>query len=249
MITEPSRPTPRYLSDLLRNGTPAALSDTELLNRFDGCQRRGDVHLPTRNHGALVSPLCRYRARPTHVSSRRAAGKERCPETRPPWATGRNRPHGVRRAGGRCSRGGVGPGVGYSAEGIPKHSLAGHVRRASPAEKDPFKTGTQGAFQTSSALLTGSKYRVSIRQDEGFIHESSTSCDSVAGWPRSIRRVPVGSPSRLPRRRGTPLWLGLRGPRPRGKRQARHFRGDEPRDREEIDRLRESGRAPTRSPS
>lgn len=34
MISEPLRAASKYLSDLLQNGTPAALSDTELLTRF-----------------------------------------------------------------------------------------------------------------------------------------------------------------------------------------------------------------------
>ncbi len=34
MISESSRTAPRYLSDLFHNGTPAALSDSELLDRF-----------------------------------------------------------------------------------------------------------------------------------------------------------------------------------------------------------------------
>jgi hypothetical protein len=40
VISEPSRTTPRYLSDLFRNGTPAVLRDAELLNQF--ATRRSD---------------------------------------------------------------------------------------------------------------------------------------------------------------------------------------------------------------
>ena len=40
MISEPSRAVPRYLSDLFRNGTPAALSDSELLDRFAARRQR-----------------------------------------------------------------------------------------------------------------------------------------------------------------------------------------------------------------
>jgi hypothetical protein len=42
VISEPSKATMRYLADLLRNGTPAALSDTELLNRFALRRSKGD---------------------------------------------------------------------------------------------------------------------------------------------------------------------------------------------------------------
>ena len=84
---------------------------------------------------------------------------------------------------------------------LPREFQSTHWRVTSDElvrlEKDPFKTGTQGAFQTSSALLTGSKSRVSIRQDEGFIHESSTSCDSVAGQgDRTLSHEPNSTFSR-----------------------------------------------------
>ena len=65
MISEPSRAAPRYLSDLLRNGTPAALSDAELLNRFAS---RSSEHDETAElafaallarHGPMVLRVCR----------------------------------------------------------------------------------------------------------------------------------------------------------------------------------------------
>ena len=65
MISESARATPRFLSYLLRNGTPAALSDTELLHRF---ARRQGEHDETAElafaallarHGPMVLRICR----------------------------------------------------------------------------------------------------------------------------------------------------------------------------------------------
>ena len=65
MISDPSRATPRYLADLFRNGTPAALSDTELLNRFALRQREHDETAELAfaallaRHGPMVLRVCR----------------------------------------------------------------------------------------------------------------------------------------------------------------------------------------------
>ena len=65
MISEPCSAVPRYLSDLLRNGTPAALSDAELLNRF--ASRRSEYDETAElafaallaRHGPMVLRVCR----------------------------------------------------------------------------------------------------------------------------------------------------------------------------------------------
>ena len=65
MISERSRAIPKYLSDLFRNGTPAALSDAELLNRF--ATHRSDDHETAElafatllaRHGPMVLRVCR----------------------------------------------------------------------------------------------------------------------------------------------------------------------------------------------
>ena len=65
MISEPSRAAPRYLADLFRNGTPAALSDTELLNRFASRQSEHDETAELAfaallaRHGPMVLRVCR----------------------------------------------------------------------------------------------------------------------------------------------------------------------------------------------
>ena len=65
MISEPSRAAPRYLSDLFRNGTPAALSDAELLNRFASRQSEHDETAELAfaallaRHGPMVLRVCR----------------------------------------------------------------------------------------------------------------------------------------------------------------------------------------------
>ena len=65
MISEPSRVAPRYLSDLFRNGTPAALSDAELLNRFASRQNEHDETAELAfaallaRHGPMVLRVCR----------------------------------------------------------------------------------------------------------------------------------------------------------------------------------------------
>ena len=65
MISEPSRAAPRYLSDLFRNGTPAALSDTELLNRFASRRSEHDETAELAfaallaRHGPMVLRVCR----------------------------------------------------------------------------------------------------------------------------------------------------------------------------------------------
>ncbi len=65
MISESSRAAPRYLADLFRNGTPSALSDSELLERF--AARRSE-HEETAElafaallarHGPMVLRVCR----------------------------------------------------------------------------------------------------------------------------------------------------------------------------------------------
>ncbi len=65
VITEPSRAVPRYLSDLFRNGTPAALSDAELLNRFASRRSEHDETAELAfaallaRHGPMVLRVCR----------------------------------------------------------------------------------------------------------------------------------------------------------------------------------------------
>jgi len=65
VISESSRAAPRYLSDLFRNGTPAALSDTELLNRFASRQSEHDETAELAfaallaRHGPMVLRVCR----------------------------------------------------------------------------------------------------------------------------------------------------------------------------------------------
>jgi DNA-directed RNA polymerase specialized sigma24 family protein len=65
VISEPARAAPRYLSDLLRNGTPAALSDAELLNRFASCHGKDDETAElaftalVARHGPMVLRVCR----------------------------------------------------------------------------------------------------------------------------------------------------------------------------------------------
>ena len=65
MISEPSRAAPRYLSDLFRNGTPAALSDAELLNRFASRRSEHDETAELAfaallaRHGPMVLRVCR----------------------------------------------------------------------------------------------------------------------------------------------------------------------------------------------
>ena len=65
MIGEPSRATPRYLSDLFRNGTPSALSDTELLYRFASRRNEHDETAELAfaallaRHGPMVLRVCR----------------------------------------------------------------------------------------------------------------------------------------------------------------------------------------------
>jgi DNA-directed RNA polymerase specialized sigma24 family protein len=65
VISEPSRTTPRYLSDLFRNGTPAALSDAELLDRFALRLSESDENAELAftallaRHGPMVLRVCR----------------------------------------------------------------------------------------------------------------------------------------------------------------------------------------------
>ncbi len=65
MISEPSRAAPRYLSDLFRNGTPAALSDSELLDRFAVRPSEHDETVELAfaallaRHGPMVLRVCR----------------------------------------------------------------------------------------------------------------------------------------------------------------------------------------------
>jgi RNA polymerase sigma factor (sigma-70 family) len=65
VIGEPSRATPRYLPDLLRNGTPSALSDTELLYRFASRRNEHDETAELAfaallaRHGPMVLRVCR----------------------------------------------------------------------------------------------------------------------------------------------------------------------------------------------
>ncbi len=65
MISEPSRAATRYLSDLFRNGTPAALSDAELLNRFASRRSEHDETAELAfaallaRHGPMVLRVCR----------------------------------------------------------------------------------------------------------------------------------------------------------------------------------------------
>ena len=65
MISDPSRAAPRYLSDLFRNGTPAALSDAELLNRFASRRSEHDETAELAfaallaRHGPMVLRVCR----------------------------------------------------------------------------------------------------------------------------------------------------------------------------------------------
>ena len=65
MISERSRAIPKYLSDLFRNGTPAALSDAELLNRFATRRSEDDEGAELAfatllaRHGPMVLRVCR----------------------------------------------------------------------------------------------------------------------------------------------------------------------------------------------
>ena len=65
VISEPCSAVPRYLSDLLRNGTPAALSDAELLNRFASRRSEYDESAELAfaallaRHGPMVLRVCR----------------------------------------------------------------------------------------------------------------------------------------------------------------------------------------------
>ena len=65
MISESSRTVPRYLSDLFRNGTPAALTDSELLDRFtasrDGHDETAELAFAAllARHGPMVLRVCR----------------------------------------------------------------------------------------------------------------------------------------------------------------------------------------------
>jgi len=65
VISESSRAVPRYLSDLFRNGTPSALSDAELLNRFAARRSEhdetGELAFATllARHGPMVLRVCR----------------------------------------------------------------------------------------------------------------------------------------------------------------------------------------------
>jgi DNA-directed RNA polymerase specialized sigma24 family protein len=65
VISEPARAASRYLSDLLRNGTPAALSDAELLNRFASRHGKDDETAELAftallaRHGPMVLRVCR----------------------------------------------------------------------------------------------------------------------------------------------------------------------------------------------
>jgi RNA polymerase sigma factor (sigma-70 family) len=65
MIRESSCAVPRYLSDLFRNGTPAALSDAELLNRFASRRSEHDETAELAfaallaRHGPMVWRVCR----------------------------------------------------------------------------------------------------------------------------------------------------------------------------------------------
>lgn len=65
MISESSRTGPRYLSDLYRNGTPAALSDSELLERFtaERVEHGETAELAfaalLARHGPMVLRVCR----------------------------------------------------------------------------------------------------------------------------------------------------------------------------------------------
>jgi RNA polymerase sigma-70 factor (ECF subfamily) len=65
VISEPCRSAPRYLTDLFRDGTPAALSDGELLDRFalrpsehDESAELAFAALLAR-HGPMVLRVCR----------------------------------------------------------------------------------------------------------------------------------------------------------------------------------------------
>jgi len=65
VISQSSRSAPRYLSDLFRNGTPAALSDTELLNQFASRRSERDETAEVAfaallaRHGPMVLRVCR----------------------------------------------------------------------------------------------------------------------------------------------------------------------------------------------
>jgi RNA polymerase sigma factor (sigma-70 family) len=65
VISERVSAIPRYLSDLLRNGTPAALSDSELLNRFAARRSEDDETAELAfaallaRHGPMVLRVCR----------------------------------------------------------------------------------------------------------------------------------------------------------------------------------------------
>jgi hypothetical protein len=79
VIIEPSRMAPRCLSDLLRNGTPPAKSNAELLDRFAAHRSELDetaelafaAHLA--RHGPIV-PRVPGRARRSARSRRRLSG-------------------------------------------------------------------------------------------------------------------------------------------------------------------------------
>ena len=125
-------------------------------------------------------------------------GKERCPQARPLRTSGRNRPHGIRRATGRRSGGTLGSGVADIRRSDFGESGFGS-RRITPDEilrldPQPLKTGPQGAFQTPSTLLSGSTYRVSIRHDGfvPFVSDWVTLNGERAAIP-PIRLQPLGS--------------------------------------------------------
>ena len=65
MIREYSHAAPRYLSDLLRSGTPSALSDSELLSRFAARRSEHDEAAELAfaallaRHGPMVLRVCR----------------------------------------------------------------------------------------------------------------------------------------------------------------------------------------------
>lgn len=65
MISESSRAAPRYLADLLRNGTPAGLCDAELLDQFASRRKVQDETAELAfaailaRHGPMVLRVCR----------------------------------------------------------------------------------------------------------------------------------------------------------------------------------------------
>ena len=64
MISESSRAAPSYLADLFRDGTPAALSDAELLDRFTAGRTAYDEAAEPAfaallaRHGPMVLRVC-----------------------------------------------------------------------------------------------------------------------------------------------------------------------------------------------